>query len=242
MMMPDLFQGPKLKIERAERHIADYRVAFKTFAEANRREGIPQTDPNTGEPGVLFPSIGPLPVIDQMRLIAADALYNLRCALDQAVCRTVPAGKSPKGTYFPHGQDEEGFKISLGEKCKKVPHPVRKAIANLEPYYGGDGALLRVLHDLNLIDKHTDLLQIEGAVAKIEGTVRERPGPAPGHGSEGIDKVDLPTSHKHQHVEITALVTFCQVKAVKGESVTQVLFQLRDLVRKTVSVIERAAT
>ena len=72
----------------------------------------------------------------------------------------VQAGYSGRDTYFPHGQDEAGFERSLRNNCNGVPEPVRKAIAALEPYYGGKSYLLRALHDLNIIDKHSELLEV----------------------------------------------------------------------------------
>jgi hypothetical protein len=115
-----------------------------------------------------------------LRLTAADALYNLRSALDQAVCRSaVLAGKSPKQTYFPHGNDLAGFEAALASKCKKVPQSVRLTIASLEPYYRGKGYLFRTLHDLNLVDKHSDLIGLGMTVTQAE--VRQ------GYGFQGFE-------------------------------------------------------
>lgn len=235
-MSEDPFEGPKLKIERAERHIADYRAAFKVFAEANSDRLPAQLDPETGQPQLVFYG---REFSGDMRLTAADALYNLRSALDQATCRCAAlAGKSPKGTYFPHGADEAGFKESVREKCKKVPKPVRDAIAALQPYYGGDGALLRALHDLNLVDKHTELLSANTLVTKI--TLHKLPAPADRDGSEYAGKRFAPDDEVTHYVEVAAKVAFAGVELVGRESATQVLFQLRDAVTNTVAVIEAA--
>jgi len=237
---PDLFAGPKLKIERAESHIGDYRMAFKAFAEAKLLEGIPQCNIQTRKIELFFPPIGPHPAVNKLRIIAADALYNLRSALDQVACCAVPPGKSPQKTYFPHGKDEAGFKSSLNRVCKKVPERVRDEIANLEPYYGGKGYLLRVLHDLNVIDKHTSLLDVEIAVSRVQGIVTRHPGPIGGENGKGVSEIDSTEFYDHHHIEITTLVTFAQIDAIKGESATQVLMQLRDAVRETVAIVEAA--
>ena len=162
----DEFEGPKLKIARAKRHIADYRLAFKALGEANIIAATPEVDPETGNDLWKVRLTQPIP--SDLRLTAADAIYNLRSALDQAVCSCVRlAGKSPKDTYFPHGVNKAGFEISLREKCEKVPEPVRAAIAGLEPYHGGSGYLLRVLHDLNIVDKHRDLIKVGVTLRKF---------------------------------------------------------------------------
>ncbi len=163
---PDPFAGPKLKIKRAERHIADYRLAHKAFTESGAVRCVVEDNPDTWNIywGIHYAAN---PATGDMRVTAADAIYNLRAALDQAVSRCVKlARQSPKGTYFPQGQDKAGFETSLRGKCKKVPESIRAAIAALEPYQGGAGYLFRVLHDLNVVDKHTDLLDVALAVQK----------------------------------------------------------------------------
>jgi hypothetical protein len=238
-MQSDPFEGPKLKVERAKRHIADYRIAFKAFADANVMEAATEMDNETGETLIIFPPVPPAP--SELRLCAADALYNLRSALDQAVCRCAKlACDSPEGTYFPHGKDKTGFEVSLKRKCEKVPQSVRDSLAALEPYYGGNGSLFRVLHDLNLVDKHTDLLTISHYVRNITGTVVQRPDSALGHDGENVNEATSPDASIHQDIKVTMVVAFSDVEAVKGQSVTQVLVQLADLVGETVGIIELA--
>lgn len=237
----DPFESPKLKVERAKHHICDYRAASKTLFEANIIRAHPEVNPETGDLVMIVRLSEPMPGI--LRLTAADALYNLRSALDQTVCRcAVLAGKSPKETYFPHGPDKAGFEISLRTKCKKVPEPVRRAIAALEPYYGGNGYLLRVLHDLNLVDKHTELITVGAALRSISLS--------PGDGSipagevwrrteDGFEVGD-PATPVDQNMKITMAVTFTDVAVIQGESVTKILNQLCDLISRTVAIIESA--
>jgi hypothetical protein len=184
------------------------------------------------------------PLPSELRLCAADALYNLRSALDQAVCCCAKlAGKSPKGTYFPHGENKAGFEASLRSKCNSVPEPIRNAIAALEPFHGGNGYLLRVLHDLNVIDKHTDLITIGVAVHRAEfwvggglvptGEVWRR---------TADDKFErLPAGEVkdvgHQF-RITVGITFADSEAIQGQSATRILTQLSDLVAGVVELVE----
>jgi hypothetical protein len=181
-----------------------------------------------------------------LRLTAADALYNLRSALDQAVCccAVMAQKKSPDGTYFPHGKDQAGFEISLRTKCKKVPEPVHAAIAALEPYYGGDGYLLRVLHDLNLVDKHTDLIMVGATLRRITislGKGELPPREAWRRTENGFELIPSATE-VDKHVKVTMAVTFADIEAIQGESVTKILTQLCDLVVKAVEIIEAAMT
>src|SRR3954463_2971708 len=69
---PDPFEGPKLKIERAKRHIADFREAFKTLANSNIMRIDPEIDKETGATRIYARLTQPLP--SDLRLTAADAL------------------------------------------------------------------------------------------------------------------------------------------------------------------------
>jgi len=181
-----------------------------------------------------------------LRLTAADAIYNLRSALDQAVCRcAVLAGTSPKETYFPHGSDLAGFEESIRTKCKKISGAVRDAIAALEPYHGGNGYLFRVLHDLNLVDKHTDLLAIGLAIPRAE--MRQGKGLIPSgeiwrRTEDSFEPLPAGTINEVDHqFKVTIAVTFLGVEAVEGQSASRILAQLRDHAIQAVDVIEEAA-
>jgi hypothetical protein len=238
----DEFEGPKLKIERAKRHIADFREAFSALSHSNIMRFEPYVDPETGDDSFKIWQSEPLP--SDLRLTAADAIYNLRAALDQAACSCARlAGEPPDGTYFPHGSNKARFEISLREKCQKVPEPVRSAIAALEPYDGGNGYLLRVLHDLNIVDKHRDLIAVGVSLRKLTVTPGQGGLPTGTVWHRGEDKFEVTNPlvlKAHHDVKITLAVTFTDVKAIEGESVTQVLNQACDLVSRTVLIMEKA--
>lgn len=72
MREDDPFLGPSLKLGRARRHIADYRLAFKAVAESNIVRVTPQVGPDGDWCKVELTE--PMPA--DLRLTAADALYN----------------------------------------------------------------------------------------------------------------------------------------------------------------------
>jgi|tagenome__1003787_1003787.scaffolds.fasta_scaffold20595028_1 hypothetical protein len=244
----DPFDGPKLKIGRAKRHVDDYRAAFKAFKEGPSPVRVePRIDPETGSPCLVLWR-GPEPLPGELRLTAADALYNLRSALDQAVSRcAVQAGYSGRKTYFPHGQDKAGFEESLRSRCPGVPESVRNAITALEPYYGGTSYLLRALHDLNILDKHSDLIEIAPTLRSFAIGPPEIIGPLP----EGVplkrwirrenvyESIEPSTLPADQSFKVTMMITFADVEAIKGQSVTKILRELVELTR-TVDAIEMA--
>jgi hypothetical protein len=237
----EIFASPKLKVERAKRHISDYRAVHKTFTESGPISITPDVDPKTGNMMVRMIWVKPVP--GDLHITVADALYNLRSALDQAAsCCARAASQSAKETYFPHGVDKAGFESSMREKCKKVSEPARDAIAFLQPYYGGDGYLIRALHDLNLVDKHSDLIAVGAALRKV--TIEQNVSAPAGkeiwqyrEGKfeliEGVTKID-------NDVQVTLSVTFTDVEAVRGQPVTKVLYEMTDLVSRTIDILEAA--
>lgn len=247
----DPFEGPRLKIERAKKHVADFKAAHQTLEGLNLVRVIPKIDPETRYFRTTLELTQPLP--GELRLTAADALYNLRSALDQGVCRSaVLAGKSPKETYFPHGKDIEGFETALAAKCRKVPQAVRSALATLEPYHGGNGYLFRVLHDLNLIDKHSDLLGLGMTVTRAE--VRQ------GYGFQGFRPegelwrrredqfeplTELPgvmaMNQVHHQFKVSFSVTFGDLKIMQNEPAAHILDSLIEHVIQAVDVIEKTS-
>jgi hypothetical protein len=152
------------------------------------------------------------------------------------------------GHVFPHGQDEAGFEKSLRRNCKGVPEAVRKAITALEPYYGGKSYLLRALHDLNVLDKHRDLIEVAPTLKSFAVGPPDVIGPPP----EGVplkswvrresvfEPVQPSTLQADQSFKATMSVTFADVEAIKGQSVTKILLELVDLVTQTVDVIATA--
>lgn len=239
-MARDPFDGPKLKVQRANRHILDFRAAVEALFEANfQTETVMEADLETGH--LLSPKITlPQPSPD-MLLTAADAIYNLRSALDQVVCRSVVAtGKTPEGTYFPHGKNMEGFNVSISKRCENVPEAVCGVITALEPYYGGKGYLFRVLHDLNLVDKHTDLLSFGwSSTLRVEFSHRLKTPDREGRTDiiEGADPADI---HTHQNLQLNLAVTFAGIEAIDGEPAGTLLRQLCDLVWQTIGLIQDA--
>lgn len=248
MAFREPFEGPRLKVERAKRHIADYRAAFRAldgtdfvelYLKPSYKPGI-LAEPETkrGDYDIRLKRVTRLP--SDLALTAADAIYNLRSALDQAASRCAEqAGETPDQTYFPHGLNEAGFQASLRKKCQEIPESVRDAITRLQPYYGGHGELIRALHDLNLVDKHTDLLLFTFAMEKMKF------GPASGIRpfvwNRGIDEAELAEhyiTNADDKIKVTCTVAFSHIEILDRKPVTQVLNQLCDLVSRIIDILE----
>ncbi|MDE3108806.1 MAG: hypothetical protein KGL02_02590, partial [Acidobacteriota bacterium] len=72
-------------------------------------------------------------------LIAADAIYNMRTALDQTVWALASLTKTPRNTQFPiiEKWNSDGKRRFQGQ-VDGVPADARTIIQTLQPYHAGD--------------------------------------------------------------------------------------------------------
>ena len=86
--MPHPYEDVVSKIKWADKHIHDFRKAGATFMGGSPYGVVVEADPNTGDKA--YYEITKVPAIPpQLRLIAGDALQNLRSALDYLACGLV---------------------------------------------------------------------------------------------------------------------------------------------------------
>ena len=116
------------------------------------------------------------------------------------------------------------WKLGLKDKCKLVPQSVRDAISALEPFIGGTGYMLEVLHQLNLIDKHRNLLQFGYVVAGVTLVIPDR-----AEDDSSLHRADM-----------NIVTSFCDVPETAGQTVLQILGRICDQVDAAVRVIQAA--
>jgi len=96
--------------------------------------------------------------------VVGDALFNLRSSLDHMMMLIVsrhctPVLQKVEKVYFPIKKDAAEFSKWRKEDyhAKLLPAPILDAIDGLKPYKGGSSHL-SILHELNNIDKHRNLV------------------------------------------------------------------------------------
>ncbi|MFA7264643.1 MAG: hypothetical protein WC068_16620 [Caulobacter sp.] len=101
----------------------------------------------------------------------ADAVHNLRSALDHAAVSTVILNeKSPKGVYFPIAESADFLDEMIRRKnFYRASNEAVALLKRIAPFRGGN-ALVRGLHDLDVLDKHNDLIPTFQA-ANMPGTL-----------------------------------------------------------------------
>ena len=152
------------KVGRADKHIHDFKLAAIRFMETSPYEIVAETDLDARKRIYTVTIVTPIP--PQIRLIAGDAVQNLRSALDYLACTLVRiTGTEPsKQVCFPITESEPLTQEQLAAFARNVKgmrQGAVDAIQRIKPYKGGDDALWR-LYRLNIIDKHR-LLTAAGA-------------------------------------------------------------------------------
>jgi hypothetical protein len=160
----DRLIGPRLKIARANKHIAEFETARQEFIASDPYTRFSEEDPQTGDL-VYRITVEPHAAegLRDLAIIVGDVVHNLRSSLDLLAWQLVeahPLGKAPdRFTAFPIWERESQF-INGGAGYMDGAHPhAVMVMRSLKPYKGGNATLYR-LHRLDATDKHRLLLTV----------------------------------------------------------------------------------
>ncbi|MBJ7410134.1 MAG: hypothetical protein JHD15_07170 [Phenylobacterium sp.] len=151
-----------MKVAHARRHIASVSEMLAEHAKVAQMRLLGRDHPSLPETHMEFcyhlhPETPP-----ELALVVGDAVHNLRAALDIMLCDVARVrGKSPKGVWFPFGEDqadlERMFEGKRGQPLRRLGEDIKTGILNLAPHKDGHPGL-RGLHDLDVADKHKVVL------------------------------------------------------------------------------------
>ncbi len=168
--------GPYLKIERANRHIAELESEIEAFF-AKKPYRIVVEDNGTGNHGADFPLKWVVRVSEELPLqfvaIIGDAVHNLRSALDLLTCALVRAnGESDERVQFPIARDAPHLPEVIKQHHVDRASPQMIAfISSLNPHRGNGGnAAICAIHDLDILDKHRLIIAVSN-IAQINRIV-----------------------------------------------------------------------
>jgi hypothetical protein len=144
-----------LKIRRARTHIAEFRTKAATI-----RDGYCSIKPEEDQERqmtVMRISIEPK-APDELRLVAGDALFNLRAARDYIITQAVLSNGQTltRSNQFPIAQDAKSFQNVESRQLAGVSDEVRAILEKFQLYHPGNEPL-RVLSKLHNPDKHQRL-------------------------------------------------------------------------------------
>jgi hypothetical protein len=167
--MPLPIEDVVSKINWANHHIDNFREAAVAFGKTNPYGTVIERDPKTRQRTYVVTKITPIP--PDIRLIAGDAIQNLRSALDYLACALVRANNSEpsKQVALPISESEPLTKKEQAAFARQVDgmrQDAIDAIKAIKPYKGGNDTLWR-LHRLNIIDKHRLLMAAGTCVSRV---------------------------------------------------------------------------
>jgi hypothetical protein len=150
--------APSTKIQRARKHLAELEVeTAKFFATGPVRFNVEVVEVN-GTRNIKFNmhvSGGP----ELIGAIVGDVIHNLRTALDLTACEMVRiAQKSDNGVYFPFSESADELDNMIRRRnFDRAGTDAVILLKSLKPYRNGNVAL-RLIHDLDVQDKHRALI------------------------------------------------------------------------------------
>lgn len=167
-----MFDSALLKVERAEKHISDLKIAFNEFIDTHPHYFHFYKEPETGsnvievafDEAVSQDAI----TINDLAVIIGDVVHNLRSALDHATWELlgVDSGTQDEKTSFPTSR---GIQSDYETACNGIKTPrqdTRIFFISLAAYPGGAGEKILALHRLDILDKHKVITPVIG-VTKV---------------------------------------------------------------------------
>ncbi|SDA99353.1 hypothetical protein [Mesorhizobium qingshengii] len=147
------FESSYLKVERSKIHAEQFKSSIAEFFATNPYRAVIDPNSTNASKQLIIEQIEPTP--KTLPLIIGDVIHNLRSALDHLASDLVLFKKaSLDSVYFPTGVDKDGYHNALTKPIRKAGLDAIKRLAKVEAYYGGNGAIIRALHDLDVADKH----------------------------------------------------------------------------------------
>lgn len=156
------FAASKLKIERANKHIADLDSRITAFSETDFYTLVVDKDPKTLGSILRVHATAAIPA--DFSLIIGDAIHNARSALDLAwyeIISTRLPHLLDSHTKFPFKRSRDELIATLeGRKIGEAfPLLFESLVNTIKPYPTGNDSLM-ALHDLDIADKHRLLLPV----------------------------------------------------------------------------------
>ena len=166
-----LLRDSRLKIDRANKHIADLKARVDIFEQSDH--ATIEVNPETGQKFIKHDFRDKTWDTD-IALILGDAVHNLNSALDIAwmriIERVVPAAVSDYAK-FPVYPSRDALKGALTGIKVHIANPALfdLMMSHIKPYNGGNDALWAI-HKLDILDKHRLLIPVVsyGSVNDIE--------------------------------------------------------------------------
>jgi hypothetical protein len=176
--MSKLFRDARLKVQRANKHIADLEAAIFALKENYTATVVQNID--TGHQDLIHAIPEFAEAADNMALIAGDAIHNLKTALDFAwmsvLMKHVPTANfdCAKFPVYPSRQELESALNGVPVNARSNSALFELVVSDIQPYKGGHNGVIYALHKLDIADKHLLLLGLF-PIGGIDGIIVQKP-------------------------------------------------------------------
>lgn len=174
------FKSARLKIERADEHIADVDRQITALRSPELQTVRCEINPQTGDQLLHYNFKSPQP-LDDLALVIGDAIHNLKTAADHGwytlLSRFAPAAIN-KWTKLPiHANRTQLEKSLRGVKIDTINPPLfRFVVDDLRPYSEGGNNAICTIHDLDITDKHMLLIPLARVTAVVGAVLENEAG------------------------------------------------------------------
>ncbi|MBH0239442.1 hypothetical protein [Methylobrevis albus] len=162
--MEGLFQSARIRISRARELKDEIDRDTNLFFATQTYEYIKKKNIESGnyEHRAVLKQRFP----DRLSAISADAVGNLRSALDQAgYASAVASGKeNPKHCHFPFAEKLSDLENSIKGRCKDIPVSVLNLMRSFQPYSGGND-LLWAMNDSRRVNEHAFISMVATVIS-----------------------------------------------------------------------------
>ena len=246
-MTEELFSGAKLKVKRANQHIQELQTKLLAFLQTDFYRLHVEEEAKTGEHLLKFEQTKPVP--DDIPTIIGDAIHNLRATLDLVACEIVTKAQGATDyVKFPVMETRDELIAALnGGEIRVAGADIIALIRDvIQPYKGGNGHNVWVLHGLDITDKHLRLIPIVSVTAlthvtgKAGGVTFTDCTFAVGDGGK-VNILAMPGKFTFQgYGQPTLAVLFDKGQVFEGQPIIPTLHQLSQLVSGIIHAFEEA--
>ena len=244
-----MFEASRHRIHRASQHIRDLKAALEAYCKTDFcRIGV-EADTKDAVSVLGLEIKRPLP--GDVPLMLADAVHNLRAALDALACDIVKSGGKPSTRYtrFVFESSREKLVVALAAGTLKAARPdlLDLIVNNVKPYKGGDDTLCG-LNDLDIDERNRPIVPVFAVTSLHTVSMRDQD-----KNIVKIGKLDIGTRGDFtvptttgpvqlaNYASASFVALFDKGTAFDGQPVVPTLHRLSELVTSIVDKIQQAA-
>jgi hypothetical protein len=170
----------RVKVERAEHHVIDLERAIRAFLDSDPYRVGSKREAKK----LIYYAANVEPVPPVIAAVAGDAIHNLRSVLDHLAVHLFFVGPNraagpSKHDAFYIADDSKEFESRLNGVIQDLRPDAADALRSIEPYKGGKGHRLWILHRLDIIDKHRLLMTIASTLKSVSIVHKNTPNVLP---------------------------------------------------------------